>query len=164
MLNYRKVAVQVIADIARRMGHGMAEFIESDVLSVADYDRYCHYVAGLVGIGLSQASTSHESVSSTTKNVCWLYHASVIAVRSMCKNEAGTCKGLQKECCISNAGLSSRNVTELLNSTQLFASTGLEAPELGQDEALSNDMGLFLQKTNIIRDYLEDIEELPAPR
>jgi len=25
-------------------------------------------------------------------------------------------------------------------------------------------MGLFLQKTNIIRDYLEDIEELPAPR
>ena len=30
-------------------------------------------------------------------------------------------------------------------------------------EDLSNSMGLFLQKTNIIRDYLEDIEE-PAPR
>ena len=50
--------VQVIADIARRMGHGMAEFIESEVMSVADYDRYCHYVAGLVGIGLSQVSIS----------------------------------------------------------------------------------------------------------
>jgi len=25
-------------------------------------------------------------------------------------------------------------------------------------------MGLFLQKTNIIRDYLEDILEEPAPR
>ncbi len=24
------------------------------VESVADYDKYCHYVAGLVGIGLSQ--------------------------------------------------------------------------------------------------------------
>lgn len=47
---------------------------------------------------------------------------------------------------------------------QLFASSGLESPELGKNEALSNHMGLFLQKTNIIRDYLEDIEELPAPR
>ncbi len=54
--------MQVIADIAKRMGHGMAEFIESEVLSVADYDRYCHYVAGLVGIGLSQASSLHENI------------------------------------------------------------------------------------------------------
>ena len=51
-----------------------------------------------------------------------------------------------------------------LSALQLFASSGLESPQLGKDEALSNDMGLFLQKTNIIRDYLEDIEELPAPR
>lgn len=29
---------------------------------------------------------------------------------------------------------------------------------------LANHMGLFLQKTNIIRDYLEDIVEEPAPR
>lgn len=47
-------SMQVIADICKQMGHGMAEFIEADVLSVEDYDRYCHYVAGLVGIGLSQ--------------------------------------------------------------------------------------------------------------
>lgn len=36
------------------MGEGMADFIEKDVLTIADYDLYCHYVAGLVGIGLSQ--------------------------------------------------------------------------------------------------------------
>ena len=29
---------------------------EREVLTVADYDLYCHYVAGLVGIGLSQVS------------------------------------------------------------------------------------------------------------
>jgi farnesyl-diphosphate farnesyltransferase len=31
----------------------------------------------------------------------------------------------------------------------------LEDPEIGENEALANSMGLFLQKTNIIRDYLE---------
>ena len=91
----------VVADICRRMGAGMAEYISKDgVPSVAQYDEYCHYVAGLVGIGLSQ----------------------------------------------------------------LFALSGLEAPEFAADEARSNEMGLFLQKTNIIRDYLEDINEEPAPR
>lgn len=44
----------VIADITRRMGEGMNEFIQKEVKTVADYDKYCHYVAGLVGIGLSQ--------------------------------------------------------------------------------------------------------------
>lgn len=32
----------------------MAKYIERDVETVADYDEYCHFVAGLVGIGLSQ--------------------------------------------------------------------------------------------------------------
>mmetsp|Transcript_20164 Transcript_20164/g.36231 ORF Transcript_20164/g.36231 Transcript_20164/m.36231 type:complete len:519 (-) Transcript_20164:72-1628(-) len=90
----------VIADITKRMGEGMAEFLEKDVISVADYDLYCHYVAGLVGIGLSQ----------------------------------------------------------------LFAMSNLESDSFGKNEGLSNHMGLFLQKTNIIRDYLEDILEEPAPR
>ena len=39
------------------MGQGMADFITSDVLTVDDYDLYCHYVAGLVGVGSSQASS-----------------------------------------------------------------------------------------------------------
>ena len=44
--------MQVITDITRRMGAGMAEFIERDVVTVTDYNLYCHYVAGLIGLGL----------------------------------------------------------------------------------------------------------------
>ncbi|OAY52452.1 squalene synthase 1 isoform X2 [Manihot esculenta] len=88
---------EAIEDITKRMGAGMAKFICKEVETVDDYDEYCHYVAGLVGLGLSK-----------------LFHAS-----------------------------------------------GLEdlAPTV-----LSNSMGLFLQKTNIIRDYLEDIDEIPKSR
>ncbi|MBN3318602.1 FDFT synthase, partial [Atractosteus spatula] len=57
--------------------------------------QYCHYVAGLVGIGLSR----------------------------------------------------------------LFSASQLEDPEVGRATDLANSMGLFLQKTNIIRDYLEDQKE-----
>jgi phytoene/squalene synthetase len=41
-------AQAVIADICNRMGAGMAEFIEKEVVSVDDYDLYCHYVAGML--------------------------------------------------------------------------------------------------------------------
>ncbi|KAG9439012.1 hypothetical protein H6P81_019177 [Aristolochia fimbriata] len=88
---------EAIEDITKRMGAGMAKFICKEVETVDDYDEYCHYVAGLVGLGLSK----------------------------------------------------------------LFYTSALEdlAPE-----DLSNTMGLFLQKTNIIRDYLEDINEIPKSR
>ncbi|KAL2537596.1 Squalene synthase [Forsythia ovata] len=88
---------EAIEDITMRMGAGMAKFICKEVETVDDYDEYCHYVAGLVGLGLSK-----------------LFHAS-----------------------------------------------GKE--DLASD-TLSNSMGLFLQKTNIIRDYLEDINEIPKSR
>ncbi|KAH6756110.1 squalene synthase 1 [Perilla frutescens var. hirtella] len=88
---------EAIEDITMRMGAGMAKFICKEVETVDDYDEYCHYVAGLVGLGLSK-----------------LFHAS-----------------------------------------------GKE--DLASD-AISNSMGLFLQKTNIIRDYLEDINEIPKSR
>ena len=91
---------RVIEDICKRMGNGMADFIPKEVKTVEEYNLYCHYVAGLVGIGLSQ----------------------------------------------------------------LFASSGLESNEFFKLDDMANDMGLFLQKTNIIRDYLEDINEEPAPR
>lgn len=57
-----------------------------------DLFQYCHYVAGLVGIGLSR----------------------------------------------------------------LFSASELEDALVGEDTKHANSMGLFLQKTNIIRDYLED--------
>lgn len=91
---------RVIEDICKRMGNGMADFIPKEVKTVQEYNLYCHYVAGLVGIGLSQ----------------------------------------------------------------LFASSGLESKDFFKLDDMANDMGLFLQKTNIIRDYLEDINEEPAPR
>jgi len=88
---------EVIADVTRRMGEGMAEFVGKDLgqgtTTVAEYNRYCHFVAGLVGEGLSR----------------------------------------------------------------LFSATGCEDPSVGEARELSNSMGLFLQKTNIIRDYLEDL-------
>ncbi|CAL8393935.1 squalene synthase isoform X2 [Gadus morhua] len=97
-LEFRKLGQQyreVISDICHRMGMGMAEFLEKKVGSMKEWDLYCHYVAGLVGIGLSQ----------------------------------------------------------------LFSASQLADPEVGQDTELANSMGLFLQKTNIIRDYLEDTQQ-----
>ncbi|KAJ3060186.1 bifunctional farnesyl-diphosphate farnesyltransferase/squalene synthase [Podochytrium sp. JEL0797] len=86
----------VIADIAKRMGNGMADFCAGKkVETIADYDLYTHYVAGLVGIGL----------------------------------------------------------------TGLFSVSGLEDAKLTKHEYLQNRMGLFLQKVNIMKDYLEDLNE-----
>ena len=73
----------------------MCVFLKNNVGSLVEWDEYCHYVAGLVGIGLSR----------------------------------------------------------------IFSASHLESEEVGRDEQLSNSMGLFLQKTNIIRDYLEDIKQ-----
>ena len=88
---------EIIADITKRMGEGMALYIHKDLgqgtVKVSDYDVYCHYVAGLVGEGLSR----------------------------------------------------------------LFTATGYESPKVAAVATTkANTMGLFLQKTNIIRDYLED--------
>ena len=92
----------VIADICARMGAGMASYIELGnsptgltMQTWGDYDLYCHFVAGLVGEGLSG----------------------------------------------------------------LFVQTQIERPLIGLQLSLSNHMGLFLQKTNIIRDYAEDCRE-----
>ncbi|CUG93596.1 farnesyltransferase, putative [Bodo saltans] len=88
---------EVISDICERMANGMCHYLENTVQTKHDYDMYCHYVAGLVGHGL----------------------------------------------------------------TRLFASSGMEDPHLADDLTSANHMGLFLQKTNIIRDYFEDISENP---
>jgi len=103
LANYGKVArafqglekkyQAVITDVCRKMGAGMAEFSERPIVKVNEYDLYCHYVAGLVGIGLSE----------------------------------------------------------------LFAVSEIENSVLCRQQELSNSMGLFLQKTNIIRDYHEDL-------
>lgn len=83
----------VVKDITLKMGRGMAEFAQRPVVTEQDYDLYCHYVAGLVGHGL----------------------------------------------------------------TRLFGCSGLEDPIFSEMTDLANACGLLLQKTNITRDYLEDI-------
>lgn len=86
----------VIKNITHEMAKGMVEFLDkSSMDTTEEYDSYCHYVAGLVGIGLSQ----------------------------------------------------------------IFTLSGLEFNDLTKHEKLSNSMGLFLQKTNIIRDIKEDYDE-----
>lgn len=84
------------------MAAGMADFAHKAVTTgeiylekIEDWDLYCHYVAGLVGEGLSR----------------------------------------------------------------LVAASGKEQPWLADQLELSNSMGLFLQKTNIVRDYREDVEQ-----
>eukprot|EP01095_Lingulamoeba_sp_RSL-Kostka_P018260 TRINITY_DN995_c0_g3_i1.p1 TRINITY_DN995_c0_g3~~TRINITY_DN995_c0_g3_i1.p1 ORF type:complete len:407 (+),score=127.46 TRINITY_DN995_c0_g3_i1:197-1417(+) len=88
--NYR----EIIKEITKRMGKGMSDFIHKEIDSVKDWNLYCHYVAGLVGVGLSR----------------------MFAVE---------------------------------NEDSSFASL----------DDISNSMGLFLQKTNIIRDFLEDLDD-----
>ncbi|XP_077188644.1 squalene synthase-like isoform X2 [Paroedura picta] len=90
--NLAKVYQEIIVDVCHMGGLGMVEFLEKKVDSKQDWDKYCHYVSGLVGIGLSR----------------------------------------------------------------LFSASKLEDPIIGQDTDLANSAGLFLQKNNIIRDYLED--------
>ncbi len=89
----------IIHDICLTMGNGMADFVQKDIrlgtASLDEYNLYCHYVAGLVGQGL----------------------------------------------------------------TRLFVAHGKESKSLLSLMKEANEMGLFLQKTNIIRDYLEDLQE-----
>ncbi len=90
---------EILTDICRQMGAGMAEFLKKDIrfgtANLSEYNLYCHYVAGLVGHGL----------------------------------------------------------------TRLFVAHGIEDPSLLSLMKEANEMGVFLQKVNIIRDYLEDLQE-----
>lgn len=105
LVEYHKLKPEyqnIIKDITYKMGNGMADYILDDnfntngVETIKDYDLYCHYVAGLVGEGLTKlmvlAKFSDESL-------------------------------------------------------------------LEDNFEKSESMGLFLQKTNIIRDYSEDLDD-----
>lgn len=91
----------IIKDITKKMGDGMADYCKkaeennSDLQTVKDYDLYCHYVAGLLGEGL----------------------------------------------------------------TRMFVESKLANPALLARPYLQESMGLFLQKTNIIRDIKEDFDD-----
>jgi len=86
---------RVIQRICKEMGHGMIQYLDRELEKTSEYDEYCYYVAGLVGVGL----------------------------------------------------------------TELFVLSGLEDLRLADQKDLQIAMGLFLQKTNIIRDIREDLDE-----
>ncbi|MDX2359645.1 MAG: squalene synthase [Crocinitomicaceae bacterium] len=86
---------EVITEITNEMAIGMNKYAHQEVNTYADWDDYCYYVAGLVGIGLSK----------------------------------------------------------------LFVASDLETSDKLKSNELSNKMGLFLQKTNIIRDFAEDLDQ-----
>ncbi|KAH6657893.1 isoprenoid synthase domain-containing protein [Truncatella angustata] len=91
---------EIIHDITAKMGNGMADYaIKAEnnvgVETLAQYEEYCHYVAGLVGEGL----------------------------------------------------------------TRLFLAGEWANPALRDRPELTESMGQFLQKTNIIRDVHEDFED-----
>jgi farnesyl-diphosphate farnesyltransferase len=92
---------EIIKDMCQKMGNGMADYAQNDkiikegVQTVEDYELYCHYVAGLVGEGL----------------------------------------------------------------TRLFLASELAHPKLADRPNLTESMGQFLQKTNIIRDIREDWDD-----
>lgn len=91
----------VIRDITVKMGNGMADYAiktkdtTNCINTVDEYELYCHYVAGIVGEGL----------------------------------------------------------------TRLFLEGNLANPKLGERMELTESMGQFLQKTNIIRDVREDYDD-----
>ncbi len=88
---------EIIREICEEMGQGMSELLDSPIKSIQDWDKYCYFAAGIVGIGLSRM---------------WVA-----------------------------SGLESKNLLSKAFRTK------------------SSEMGLFLQKTNIIRDCREDFTQ-----
>ncbi|CAB5375406.1 unnamed protein product [Rhizophagus irregularis] len=70
-----KECQDIIIDITKRMGNGMADYIEKtshdrySIITIKEFDEYCHYVAGLVGIGINDLFNAvGAKVPSTSKN------------------------------------------------------------------------------------------------
>ncbi|KAF0484143.1 farnesyl-diphosphate farnesyltransferase [Gigaspora margarita] len=91
----------IIINITKQMGNGMADFVsistrdKYNIITLKDFDKYCYYVAGLVGIGISD----------------------------------------------------------------LFNSVGATIPDTTKNLDIIISMGIFLQKLNILRDFVEDLNE-----
>ena len=57
----------VIRETAGQMGDGLASYLDKRIVSVADWDEYCLYAAGLVGVGLTRLFTSGGDGTSGTE-------------------------------------------------------------------------------------------------
>lgn len=67
----------VLSSICKEMGEGMATYLVRDLSEgtkdVADYERYCYFVAGLVGKGLSQLflTSGYETAPQVQEQRLW---------------------------------------------------------------------------------------------
>ncbi|KAK3195386.1 hypothetical protein Dsin_026696 [Dipteronia sinensis] len=61
---------ETIEDISKRMGAGMAKFICKEIVTIEDYDEYCHYSAGLVEIGLSKFFNASQKQDPIREELC----------------------------------------------------------------------------------------------
>lgn len=167
-MEFRNLAQEyrdVISDICHRMGVGMAEFLEKKVGSMKEWDLVrdsplCEilgqkqkFVQTDIGTDcqLCDRFTSVQLCSTVIMyfNSFWklhFYEVLPLYTKLLCVLSS-------VQYCHYVAGLVG------IGLSQLFSASKLEDPEVGRDTDLANSMGLFLQKTNIIRDYLEDTQE-----
>ena len=152
----------VIADVTRRMADGMAEFVGKDLgegtQTIDEYNRYCYYVAGLVGEGLTRLfhACGYESAQFEQRA---LDPALVTAQHKQARarprvRERALVPRWRRQRRAAGAPASWRFLNTAPPATAAPASPRARA--LCAQGGLDKSMGLFLQKTNIIRDYLED--------
>lgn len=98
----------IIDKVLKDMGRGMGKYLNYRIKDMNQYNKYCYYVAGLVGTGLGRLFTLYQYVSPDFISI----------------------------------------VTDPGNVSANHRLGGIEI-----------SMGLFLQKTNITRDYKEDFDE-----
>ncbi|KAB5541493.1 hypothetical protein DKX38_014467 [Salix brachista] len=139
---------EVIEDITKRMGAGMAKFICKEVSDVECCNAVSNgaWITNLRKKGLLLVLLLNCMAHDTNVLLCVIASIMIPKVETI---------GDYEEYCHYVAGLVG------LGLSKLFHASGLE--DLASD-SISNSMGLFLQKTNIIRDYLEDINEIPKSR
>lgn len=116
-----------ISKMTQEMGIGMAEFSNRDMkqglLTIREYNRYCYFVAGIVGVGLTEIF-----------------------------NASGREQVIKKE----HRDYAKYKLDETTQDGNLIGYNTMVVGENGYSAMLSVEMGLFLQKVNIIRDFLED--------
>ncbi|KYO41026.1 squalene synthase-like [Alligator mississippiensis] len=117
------------------MGLGMAEFLEKRVDSLQDWNK--------ISLEFRNLAKVYQDVIADT---C---HKMGLGMAEFLEKRVNSLQDWNKYCQYA-IGLF------VIGYSRLFSASKLEDPIVGQDTELANSIGFFLEKTNIIRDYLED--------
>ena len=137
----------------------MAFYVDKDLgqgtVTSKDYDLYCHYgeCSAATPLSLIPTHTAERSQGihplSFRLRQCLVVF--IVSQRSLMSCYLMSSLTHLLHSCDAVAGLVGEGLS------RLFACTGYEKQEVADvSKTLANTMGLLLQKTNIIRDYLED--------